>query len=79
MKKPALLLCSVTLLTACQTVPTVQVTEVCPRLPEIEMLPPDALEPSFSVRMASFCSGKLPEPTPYDYTLQPAKLPTAKP
>ena len=79
MKNLALLLCSVSFLTACQTVPTVQVTEVCPKLPEIEMLPVAALEPSFSERMRDFYSGKLPEPTPYDYTLQPAKLPTAKP
>lgn len=79
MKKLALLLCSVTLLTACKTAPTVQVTQVCPRLPEIEMLPAAALEPSFSERTLSFFDGKVPEPTPFDYTLQPAKLPTAKP
>lgn len=79
MKRIALLLCSVSWLTACQTVPTVQVTEVCPRLPEIEMLPPAALEHSFSDRMASFLHGKLPEPTSYDYSLPSAKLPMAKP
>ena len=79
MKKLALLLCSVSLLTACKTAPTVQVTQVCPRLPEIEMIPQDALEPSFIEEMRSFLSGSLPALTPSDFNLQPAKLPTAKP
>lgn len=79
MNKTALLLCSVSLLTACASAPTVQVTEVCPRLPEIEMLPQDALGQSFSDRMASFLQGKLPELTPSDYSLPSAKLPTARP
>ena len=79
MKKLALLLCSVSLLTACKTVPTVQVSQVCPRLPEIEMLPQDVLDPSFIEEMRSFLSGSLPALTPSDYSLQPAKLPTAQP
>ena len=79
MKKLALLLCSVTLLTACKTAPTVQVAQTCPRLPEIEMLPQAALEASFTDPMRLFLSGKLPELTPSDYSLPSAKLPTAKP
>ena len=79
MKKLAWLLCSVSLLTACTTAPTVQVAQACPRLPEIETLPQGVLELSFIEQMRSFLSGSLPVPTPSDYSLQPAKLPTAKP
>jgi len=49
------------LLTACATAPSVQ---PCPRLPALEMLGEDVLGPSFTDRIASFLSGKIPEQKP---------------
>lgn len=76
MKRIALLLCSVSLLTACQTVPTVQVTEVCPRLPELQL---DAPERNWLDQMQSFLSGTLPTQPDYSLTSKPVKLPMTQP
>ena len=62
------------LLTACATAPRpVQVMEVCPRIPALELnIPSDALDSSFLDRMRHFLSGKLPEPISYELHSEPA-------
>ena len=61
------------LLAACTTVPTVQVMEVCPKIPQLELdIPADALEQSFTFRIADFLRGKLSEPTSYELLSKPA-------
>ena len=54
-------------LTACGTVPSApaptKVEVICPRLPELEPLDPDVLEPSFTDRMQRLLQGSLPTPT----------------
>lgn len=75
MKSAALPLSTLLLLTACASAPPVQpkVLEICPRLPALELsLPPDALDFSFTARMASFLQGKLPEAINYDLHFAPA-------
>ena len=75
MKSTALLLSTLLLLTACATVPTAPPTvlEVCPKVPTLELdLPPDALEQSFTNRIANFLRGKLPEPISYGLHSTPA-------
>ena len=66
------------LLQGCQTAPRVIVQAVCPAIPPLEQ-PPALLEPTFSDRMESFLRGKVPEPTPSDFALPNAKLPTSQP
>ena len=67
-------------LTACGTVPSAppptKVEVVCPRLPDLEPLESDVLEPSFTARMQSFLSGNLPEPIDYRLRSDPAGTPT---
>ena len=65
-------------LTACTTVPKpVQVMEVCPAVPMLELdLPPDAQGRSFLDRMQRFLSGSLETQTDYSLHSTPAKLPT---
>ena len=62
------------LLTACATAPRpVQVMEVCPRIPVLELqIKQEALDSSFLERMQLFLSGKLPEPISYELPLLPA-------
>lgn len=75
MKSVALSVITLLLLTACASVPTVQPTvlQVCPKLPALELnLPPDALDRSFTDRMANFLQGKLPEQINYDLHSVPA-------
>lgn len=75
MKSVALSVITLLLLTACASVPTVQpkVLQVCPKVPALELnLPPDALDRSFTDRMASFLQGKLPEPISYELHSVPA-------
>ena len=55
-----ILAASVLLLSACATAPTVQVLEVCPRVPELERASPDVLEPDYINLIAQFLSGSLP-------------------
>ena len=53
-------------LTGCATGRNVQILEVCPRVPVLELeIEPDALEQSFQDRIASFFSGRLPEQISY--------------
>ncbi len=66
------------LLQGCQTAPRVIVQAVCPAIPPLEQ-PPALQEPTFSDKMASFLSGKVPEPINSDYSLPSAKLPTTQP
>lgn len=67
------------LLSGCAAAPNVQVVEVCPIPPPLELgLPPGVLEQDFSARMESFLSGRLPEPTSYELPSDSAKLPTIK-
>lgn len=75
MKSVALSVITLLLLTACASAPTVQpkVLQVCPKVPALELnLPPDALDHSFTDRMANFLQGKLPEPINYDLLFAPA-------
>lgn len=63
-------------LTGCATDRNVQILEVCPRVPVLELeLEPDALEQSFTDRMLRFLSGSLEMPTGLGLRLPPA-LPT---
>jgi hypothetical protein len=60
-------------LAACTTAPTVRVMEVCPKVPVLELsLPEDALEQSFTDKIASFLQGKLSEPISYELPSKPA-------
>ena len=75
MKSVALSVITLLLLTACASAPTVQpkVLQVCPKMPALDLdLPPDALDHSFTDRMANFLQGKLPEPINYDLHSVPA-------
>ena len=64
MKLPVSMLAMLLLLTGCATGRNVQILEVCPRVPVLELeLEADALEHSFTDRMLNFLSGNLPEPT----------------
>lgn len=75
MKSVALSVITLLLLTACASAPTVQpkVLQVCPKVPALELnLPPDALDRSFTDRMASFLQGRLPEPINYELHSVPA-------
>ena len=66
MRFAELLLLATPLFVSCATAPT-----ECPRLP-----PPPALAPagpSFQDRMASFLSGRVPEPISYGLTSKPAE------
>lgn len=75
MKSVALSVITLLLLTACASAPTVQPTvlQVCPKLPALELnLQPDALDRSFTDRMANFLQGKLPEQINYDLHSVPA-------
>ena len=75
MKSIALSVITLLLLTACASVPTVQPTvlQVCPKVPALELnLPQDALDHSFTDRMANFLQGKLPEQINYDLHSVPA-------
>lgn len=81
MKSLLLIVAMPLLLTACATAPSVPpVSRVeCPKLPIIEMVEPGVLEASFTDQMLNFLSGSLSAPTPSDYSLPPAKLPTNQP
>ena len=75
MQSVALSVITLLLLTACASAPTVQpkVLQVCPKMPALDLaLPPDALDHSFTDRMANFLQGKLPEPINYDLHSEPA-------
>ena len=73
MKLPALTLAMLLLLTGCATGRNVQILEVCPRVPVLELeLEPDALEQSFTDRMLRFLSGSLEMPTGLGLRLPPA-------
>lgn len=75
MKSVALSVITLLLLTACASAPTVQpkVLQVCPKVPALELnLPADALDRSFTDRMANFLQGKLPEQINYDLHSVPA-------
>lgn len=76
-KFTALILSATSLLASCATAPSdpnpPTVVTVCPRLPDLEEVSPDALEPSFTKRMESFLSGSLPEPIDYGLHSNPAK------
>ena len=66
--KPIVLLPVIALiLSGCATGPRpVQVMEVCPRIPVLELqIEPEALDSSFLDRMQLFLSGRLPEPISY--------------
>ena len=65
-------------LQACATVPAVIVQAVCPAIPPLEQQPA-LLEPTYSDKMASFLSGRLPGQTVYDYSLPSAKISTTPP
>ena len=63
------------LLTGCATGRNVQILEVCPRVPVLDLeMEPDALEHSFTDRMLNFLSGSLEMPTGLGL-----RLPTASP
>jgi hypothetical protein len=71
-KLPALMLTCLLLLQGCQTAPRVTVQAVCPSLPPLETLPPDALERSFTGTIANFLRGSLQTPTSYELGSKPA-------
>lgn len=73
MKSKLLPLLLTAFLAACGTVQTAPPVVQCPRLPPVQWPAP---EPSFTDRMESFLSGKLPEPTGSAYSLPSAKLGT---
>ena len=63
-------------LTGCATGRNVQILEVCPRVPILELqIDQEALDSSFLDRMQLFLSGRLPEPISLGLRLPPA-LPT---
>jgi hypothetical protein len=80
MKSIAFAVSTVLLLTACASVPRpVQILEVCPRVPTLELqIESDALEHNFLDRIATFLSGRLPEPISYELPSDSVKLPTIK-
>ena len=64
MKLPVSIALTLLLLTGCATGRNVQILEVCPRVPILELeLEADALERPFLPLMLNFLSGNLPEPT----------------
>jgi hypothetical protein len=67
-------------LQACATAPKpVQVLEVCPKVPPLELqIESDALEHTFLDRIATFLSGRLPEPISYELRLEPASPTTPR-
>lgn len=80
MRRYAISMCaSVSLLAGCATAPTAQPMPQRVQLPALDQVAPDVLEPSFTDRMESFLSGKLPEPTPCASPCEPAKPNTKKP
>lgn len=66
------------LLSGCATARHATVQAICPAIPPLEQ-PSALLEPTYSDRMASFLAGKVPEQTPYDYSLSAAKPPMKQP
>jgi hypothetical protein len=79
-KSIALSVSTLLLLTACAAAPTVRVSQVCPKVPMLELnLPEGALEQSFTDRMANFLQGRLIEPISYELHSKPVKLPTITP
>lgn len=82
MRKTVLLLPIVALLTACASVPPVQITQTCPVIPPLDPLPPGALEHDFIGRMESFLQGRLPEPPSfrpnYELAAPGTKLPAQR-
>lgn len=72
----ALLLLSATLLTACGTAPkNVQVLEVCPKPPILEL---DVPERDWQGQMQSFLRGTLPMQPDYTLRLPPAQPPLGR-
>lgn len=66
MKSTAFAASTALLLTACATAPTVQIMEVCPRIPALELsLPDGALEHDFIGTMQQLLQGKLPSQPNY--------------
>ena len=53
----------VSILAGCKTVPIVPQAVTCPRLPDLEEVPPAVLARDYSKEMASFLQGLLPTPT----------------
>lgn len=80
MRKTVLLLPIAALLTGCASAPRpVQVLEVCPKVPPLELqIESDALEHTFLDRIATFLSGRLPEPISYELRLEPASPTTPR-
>lgn len=76
MKWTALLAAMPLILSGCATAPRpVQVMEVCPKAPLLEL---DAPDRDWQGEMQLFLSGTLPTPPDYRLHSQPAKLPTMK-
>lgn len=66
MKSIAFAVSTLLLLTACATAPTVQIMEVCPRVPALELnLPDGALEHDFIGTMQQLLQGNLPSQPNY--------------
>ena len=80
MRRAVLLLTVTGFLQACATAPQpVQVIQACPKVPPLELqIEPDALEHTFLDRIATFLSGKLPEPISYELRLEPASPTTPR-
>ena len=84
MRSAALLLTTAALLTGCASAPRpVQVLEVCPKVPPLELqIESDALEHTFLDRIAAFLSGRLPEPPSfrpnYELAAPGTKLPAQR-
>ena len=72
-----ILICAL-LTSACATAPSVQVSAVCPRLPDLEKLPPDALEKNYSVLIRNFLAGSLVTPTKQELPSTPVTSSTTK-
>lgn len=76
MRSTALLLSTAVLLTACASAPTpVQVMEVCPRVPPLEL---DAPVRDWQGQMRLFLQGTLPTPPDYSLPSTSARLPTMR-
>ena len=78
MKRLALPMIMLLSLTACTTVPPVQILEVCPKLPDLEMIPQDVLERSFTEKMQQFLQGSHETPTSYELPSSNVRLSTTK-
>lgn len=73
MKSIAFAASTVLLLTACATGPTVQILEVCPRIPALELnLPDGVLEHDFIGTMQQLLQGNLPLQPSYSLDYAPA-------